>query len=170
MGIVAQVDRGATSLNTSLRVIRALVVIVSLAILPHEALAVRQPENTVRIPGQSDWIDCGTIFGHGKAGEWDYYLWGGFASSVVKKDGVFYLYYQGAPGCDEGEGTVTWRSIGVATSKDGVHFSKYEGNPILTWFPHNQLEEGAVSAGAFVEDDGESFSIMGPTAGWAVAR
>jgi hypothetical protein len=153
--IVPQVAGGANTSKAPLKLVCALVVVMVFTILPYEALAYGQPGNTVRIPDQSDWIDCGTIFGHGKAGEWDYYLWGGSANSVVKKHGVFYLYYQGAPGYDEVEGTVTWRSIGVATSKDGVHFSKYEDNPILTWFPHNQLEEGAVSAGAFVEEDGE---------------
>jgi hypothetical protein len=35
------------------------------------------------------------------------------------------------------EHTVTWRSIGVATSSDGFNFTKYEQN--LTWFPRNNL-------------------------------
>jgi len=29
-------------------------------------------------------------------GEWDYYLWGGFAFSVIKKDDTYFLYYQGS--------------------------------------------------------------------------
>ncbi|MBE2199766.1 MAG: hypothetical protein IAE79_14220 [Anaerolinea sp.] len=107
------------------------------------------------VPAQSDWVDCGTILSAGMEGEWDLYLWGGFANSVVKKDGIYYLYYQGANGYDEDEETVTWRSIGVATSTDGVHFTKYEHNPVLTWFPGNQLEEGAVSAGAFLDENGD---------------
>jgi hypothetical protein len=107
------------------------------------------------IPHQSDWVECGPIFGAGNEGDWDYYLWGGFASTVVKKDGIFYLYYQGSHGYDDIEHTVTWRSIGVATSSDGVNFAKYEQNPVLTWFPRNNLEEGAVSAGAFLDATGE---------------
>jgi len=107
------------------------------------------------IPHQSDWLECGPIFSAGEEGEWDYYLWGGFASTVVKKDGIFFLYYQGADGYDDVEHTVTWRSIGVATSRDGINFTKYEQNPVLTWFPRDNLEEGAVSAGAFLDTTGE---------------
>ncbi len=109
----------------------------------------------VAIPKQADWLECGPIFYAGTEGEWDYYLWGGFTSTVVKKDGVFYLYYQGSNGYNDVEHTVTWRSIGVATSSDGFNFTKYAENPVLTWFPENNFEEGAVSGGAFLDDTGE---------------
>jgi hypothetical protein len=110
---------------------------------------------SVAIPQQEDWVDHGKIIDSGAEGEWDLYLWGGFANSVVKKDGVYYLYYQGSNGYDEVEGTVTYRAIGVATSADGIKFSKYQGNPVLTWFPHDHLEEGAVSAAASLSAQGE---------------
>lgn len=110
---------------------------------------------SIAIPQQEDWIDHGKIIDSGSEGDWDLYLWGGFANSVVKKDGVYYLYYQGSNGYDEDEGTVTYRAIGVATSEDGISFSKYQNNPVLGWFPHNQLEEGAVSAGASLSTQGE---------------
>ncbi len=121
------------------------------------ALAACAPTHAydLAIPDQADWIECGPIFSAGAEGEWDFYLWGGFASTVVKKDGIFYLYYQGSDGYDDEEHTVTWRSIGVATSSDGVNFTKYEQNPVLTWFPNNNLEEGAVSGGAFLDTTGE---------------
>jgi hypothetical protein len=121
------------------------------------------------IPNQTDWLECGPIFSAGNEGDWDYILWGGFASTLVKKDGVFYLYYQGADGYDDDEGTVTWRSIGLATSSDGVHFSKYAANPVLTWFPKNNLEEGAVSAGAFLDATGEIALYYGANT-WAGGR
>lgn len=111
------------------------------------------PQNKI-IPGQADWVDCGQIFSSGSEGEWDLYLWGGFAATAIKKDGVFYLYYQGANGYDDDEDTVTYRAIGVATSSDGINFTKYAGNPVLTWFPNENLEEGAVSGGAFLDDNG----------------
>lgn len=107
------------------------------------------------IPRQEDWIDCGPIFAGGVEGEWDLYLWGGFANGVVKRDGTYFLYYQGADGYDDDEGTVTWRAIGVATSTDGIHFTKHPHNPVLTWFPGNHFEEGAVSAGAFIDEQGD---------------
>jgi len=113
-----------------------------------------QPD--IRIPEQADWVDYGTIFEAGEPGEWDYYLWGGFAFSAIKKDDTYFLYYQGASDYrTEYDETVLWRAIGVATSQDGVHFSKYEGNPILTWFPNQNGEEGAVSSGVTIGDQGE---------------
>jgi hypothetical protein len=110
---------------------------------------------SLAIPTQSDWIDCGPIFSAGAEGEWDYYLWGGFASTVVKKDGIFYLYYQGSDGYDDDWAHRYLALNRVATSNDGFNFTKYAQNPVLTWFPHNNLEEGAVSGGAFIDATGE---------------
>jgi hypothetical protein len=97
----------------------------------------------------------------GKAGEWDYLIGGGLTGTAVKKDGKFYLYYQGASGYDIKYETVTYRAIGLATSSDGVKFSKYTDNPVITWFPNNWIEEGAVSGGATVLPDGEIIIYYG---------
>jgi hypothetical protein len=120
------------------------------------------PESNIRIPSQTDWVDHGMIFEAGAEGEWDYYLWGGFAFSVIKMDGTYYLYYQGSSDYrTEFDETVMWRAIGVATSNDGIHFTKYEGNPILTWFPNQNGEEGAVSSGVTLGDGGEVILYYG---------
>jgi hypothetical protein len=109
-----------------------------------------------QIPRQADWVDYGSVLTKGVQGEWDLYLWGGFAFSIIKKDGTYYLYYQGSSdyrtAYDE---TVLWRTIGVATSQDGVNFVKYPHNPVLTWFPNQNGEEGAVSSGATLGPEGE---------------
>lgn len=123
---------------------------------------------SIAIPQQEDWIDHGKILDPGAEGDWDLYLWGGFANSVVKKDGIYYLYYQGSNGYDESEETVTYRAIGVATSEDGKHFQKYNGNPVLTWVPHGNLEEGAVSAAASLSDQGEVILYYGANTSSAV--
>jgi hypothetical protein len=126
------------------------------------AVETQTPEPEIRIPAQSDWVDYGTIFEAGSPGEWDLFLRGGFAFSVLKKDGVYYLYYQGSSDYQtEIDETVLWRAIGVATSLDGIHFSKYEGNPILTWFPNQFGEEGAVSSGVTVGAQGETILFYG---------
>src|ERR671912_1919095 len=97
--------------------------------IPNTAL-----ETNIRIPSQTDWVDHGTILEAGSQGEWDYYLWGGFAFSVIKKEDTYYLYYQGSSDYrTEYDQTVLWRAIGVANSSDGVRFSKHKINPILTW-------------------------------------
>lgn len=51
---------------------------------------------------------------------WEYQI---VVSSVVKKEGVYYLYYTGR--------NLPSYQIGVATSTDGINWTKYEGNPIL---------------------------------------
>ena len=113
------------------------------------------------IPSQSDWTDYGVILEPGVLGEWDYQMFGGFATTAVKKDQVYYLYYQGASGYRIADDTVTWRAIGVATSPDGINFTKYGDNPVITWFPNDNGEEGAVSAGATLDESGEILLYYG---------
>jgi hypothetical protein len=127
-----------------------------------ENSATRPPDRNIHIPSQADWQDYGTIFQAGAAGEWDTYLWGGFAFCVIKNDDVYYLYYQGASDYrTEYDETVLWRAIGVATSTDGIHFTKYKDNPVLTWFPTQNGEEGAVSCGVTQDASGEIILYYG---------
>lgn len=124
---------------------------------PHPTPA-QLPVSGVSIPSQSDWLDQGIILEAGAEGEWDYYLWGGFAFSVIKKEDTHYLYYQGSSDYrTEYDETVLWRAIGVATSNDGIHFAKYEGSPVLTWFPNQYGGEGAVSSGVTLGEQGKTF-------------
>ena len=108
-------------------------------------------QDAAAIPDLSDWSDCGEVLEAGAAGEWDYYLWGGFAASVMKKAGRYWLYYQGSDGYDDIDGTVTHRAIGLATSLDGVRFTKHRSNPILRFSPNGHHEEGAVSSAVLVD-------------------
>jgi hypothetical protein len=107
------------------------------------------------VPDATDWTDRGAIFTAGVSGDWDLYLWGGFAISAVKHDGMYFLYYQGSDGYDDVEATVTHRAIGVATSSDGLSFTKHPGNPVLTYLPTSSIEEGAASGGAFITASGD---------------
>jgi predicted GH43/DUF377 family glycosyl hydrolase len=53
--------------------------------------------------------------------DWQYQIG---ATSVIKKEATYYLYFSGR--------NYPNYSIGVATSTDGINFVKYSGNPILT--------------------------------------
>lgn len=58
---------------------------------------------------------------------------GCWSGTALSKDGVLYLFY--ASICrKEGEDTPT-QSVSLATSRDGIHFEKYEGNPVISGFP-----------------------------------
>ena len=57
---------------------------------------------------------------------------GCFSGSAVVKDGVLYLFYTSVS-------DALGQTQSVATSRDGVHFTKYEGNPVIAHFP----EEGS---------------------------
>ena len=71
------------------------------------------------------WKNLGTAVGPGQPGEWDdRAIWTG---SVVKGDGLFYMFYTGT--CRAEEGRI--QRIGFATSRDLVHWDKYPGNPVL---------------------------------------
>ncbi|MEE9563151.1 MAG: hypothetical protein V3W50_08790, partial [Thermoanaerobaculia bacterium] len=106
------------------------------------------------IPAESEWTDYGTILEPGEVGDWDLQLSGAFAGSAIKRGGTYFLYYQGACCYRISDDTPTFRAVGVATSPDGINFTKHSGNPVLTWSPNNGGEEGAVSSGVVV-DGGE---------------
>lgn len=107
------------------------------------------------IPSSGDWSDQGIVISPGGGGSWDKRLEGMLSPcTVIKKEETFFLYYIGASG-DRGDGGPAYRALGVATGSDGIHFTKYAGNPLFTYFPYNDDEEGTFSCGAFLEDNGE---------------
>jgi hypothetical protein len=118
------------------------------------------------IPELNDW-DAGSLaFSHGQEGEWDHILWGGFANSLIKKGDTYYLYYQGSLFYDETDcESVAHRSIGVATSTDGISWVKSARNPVITWSSQGSIEEGAVSSAAWLGADGKIYVYYGANTG-----
>jgi len=135
-----------------------LVFVASLILSCLGAISVdAKAQTAVEIPTQSDWEDLGVVLSKGPPGSWDVRLWGALSPcTVVKKDGTYFLYYIGADGdrvlSDDGP---RHRALGVATSSDGINFTKYPGNPIITFLPHNNEEEGVFSCGATLDVSGE---------------
>jgi hypothetical protein len=116
-----------------------------------------QPDQAVItvIPKQTDWINNGIVLTEGTSGSWDVRLHGMYSPcAALKKDGTYFLYYIGADGDRSTDGGPRHRALGVATSSDGINFTKYGGNPIITYLPHNNEEEGVFSCGATLDDTG----------------
>ncbi|MGH3432776.1 MAG: beta-xylosidase [Thermocrispum sp.] len=63
--------------------------------------------------------------------------------SVIKVDGVYYLYYTGARNDDHNFGN----SIGVATSRDGVHWRRANDGKAIVTPSHTRKRKNAYGAG-----------------------
>jgi hypothetical protein len=120
---------------------------------------VSEPDNSStnewRIPSITEWLDQGNAISSGLDESWDARLHGMITPcSVIKKDGTYFLYYLGADGDRSTDSGPRNRALGLAVSTDGIHFTKYSKNPILTYLPHNNEEEGIFSAAACLDTNG----------------
>jgi hypothetical protein len=109
----------------------------------------------VLIPERSDWSPPKEIvgLGLGPQGSWDDSLPGAITpSTVVELSGTYYLYYIGSDGKRVHDNGPAHRKLGLATSSNGIDFTKYDGNPLLSWSPGNNDEEGIFGAKAIVID------------------
>lgn len=72
--------------------------------------------------------------------QWEYQM---IASSVVFKNGTYYLFYTGRD--------YPYYAVGLAISSDGTNFTKYSGNPILTstaaWEGNGVLDANVILEG-----------------------
>lgn len=72
---------------------------------------------------QGDWIvDPEAILMPGEEDAWD--AGGVGAPQVIKTDSGYVMYYEGLTKLGD-------RAVGMANSEDGIHWTKYENNPIL---------------------------------------
>jgi len=116
----------------------------------------------IELPGENDWIECGVVLETGAPGDWDSRFSGASSpSGLLLHDGTYYLYYGGADGLRSTDQGPRHRAIGVATSPDGVRFTKYAQNPVMTHLPTEWEEEGANSAAMALDDDGRFVMFYG---------
>jgi beta-1,2-mannobiose phosphorylase / 1,2-beta-oligomannan phosphorylase len=87
-------------------------------------------------PDAIRWTKHGAtpVLSGGKAGSWDYCV----RQMTVHFDGTLYR------GLFDGRSNAGVWSIGYATSPDGVHWTKYEKNPVLTGGEAGSFEEAGV--------------------------
>ena len=78
------------------------------------------------LPEPTQWIDVGLVIDTGTFGSWDTVMEGITPSAVVRRNGMFFLYYVGADDyiADLNNIGPAHRSIGVAVSQDGFHWTK----------------------------------------------
>ena len=69
------------------------------------------------------------VFRGGTSSDWDYLLWG---FDVIKVNGVYTLFYAAG----KSPTMSTAKDIGIATSTDGISFTRYSSNPVLTHGSH----------------------------------
>jgi predicted GH43/DUF377 family glycosyl hydrolase len=72
----------------------------------------------------------GAVLQVGASNEWD----NGFLEgpSVIKDGGIYKMWYCGYDVVVDGNGTDGHANIGYATSTDGINWTKYSGNPVLS--------------------------------------
>jgi hypothetical protein len=112
----------------------------------------------IEVPAVEDWSAPFTVI---EPGEWavdsDGALYGSMGvTQVIKHNGVYFLYYIGhREDGPEPEYEPLHRAIHVATSADGLNWSKYAGNPVVTYDSNGiEDEEGAVNCAVVVDDEG----------------
>ena len=123
---------------------------MGILLIPVSLVAADLPE--VKIPSPSDWTNRGMVLEPSSSG-WDRYFGDRAPATVVKKNGTYFLYYVGSSG-PRSDGKPRDRALGVATSSNGINFTKYSGNPVLQHQPHNNDEEGIISAAATLDSNG----------------
>ncbi len=60
---------------------------------------------------------------------------GCFSGSAIEKDGILYLFYTGHHYYGDDDPDNFWQNQNMAYSEDGIHFTKYEHNPIIAKEP-----------------------------------
>ncbi|MFZ1748318.1 MAG: hypothetical protein WAU17_20605, partial [Nitrospirales bacterium] len=97
----------------------------------------------------SEWTEKGVVLQNNTNIVWENKP-GIAVSGVSKVGGIYYLHYlAGFDGCWNADGDVNHQSLGLATSTDGINFTKYTGNPVLKphdFVPVSSQEEGIRTA------------------------
>jgi len=77
------------------------------------------------VSAQTKWYKYpgNPVFKNGEPGEWDRRLYA--SKKIIYDNNTYRMWYTGGEKLSFGQG-----SVGYATSKDGIHWQKYAGNPL----------------------------------------
>ncbi|UQS82029.1 sucrose-6-phosphate hydrolase [Bombilactobacillus folatiphilus] len=84
---------------------------------------------------------------------------GCFSGSAIVKDDTLYLIYTGNNYYDASDPNRYWQNQNLAYSQDGIHFTKYEHNPIIATPPDDSTQE--FRDPKVWEHDGQYYLIAG---------
>jgi len=111
----------------------------------------------------AEWTEVGEIITE-TPGAWDEKSLQIFG--IVKLSGTYYLYYgSGFDGCWDQHADVAHKSVGLATSSDGINFTKHPASPVL--IPHDFVPVSAHEEGIrlarirWIEDLGKFVGFFG---------
>jgi hypothetical protein len=113
------------------------------------------------IPSWFSWSDKGVVVPKGSGNAWDNKEV--MPQGIVKRGDTYYLYYIGAKkscNCVPGSFASANSAIGLATSKDGVNFTKHPNNPIVRHEMDSQSEEDGIRSGFIQFDEHTSQFVM----------
>ncbi len=113
----------------------------------------------------SDWTERGVVLRNTTGIAWESRS-GISAIGVSKVGGTYYMHYlAGFDGCWNADADVNHQSLGLATSRDGINFTRHSANPVL--IPHDFVavsshEEG-IRAGyvRYVPSKGKFYGYFG---------
>lgn len=113
----------------------------------------------------SEWTEKGVVLQNDTGIAWEKKP-GIAVSGISKVGGIYYLHYlAGFDGCWDFDGDVNHQSLGLATSVDGINFTKYSGNPLLKphdFVPVSSHEEGIRTAYIqYVSSKGKFYGYFG---------
>lgn len=98
------------------------------------------------------------VMSPGTAGEWDLWM---DTPEIIHDDSGYKLYYFGDTiGAAAGEKPSPAAGIGVATSTDGINWTKYPGNPILTHGNNSSWDRSWIESPAILYDTATGNYLM----------
>jgi predicted GH43/DUF377 family glycosyl hydrolase len=120
--------------------------VTGLAVEAADVAVTSRPTGAIASTGWTKYAG-NPVFGAGPAGSWDSSSVD--LASILYSDGTYKLWYSG----DSGTNAST--RIGLATSPDGVNWTRYAGNPVLTVGSASAWDSGYVNVPHVIYHNGQ---------------